>query len=531
MKLTDLKKRLKAGEWNDVEFKEARIGLPKSAFEAVSAFANTHGGWLVFGVAQTGESYEICGVEKPDKIQSDFLSVLHADARINHDVEITEQKLIVGDKTVLIFHIAENDRTRKPVYLDGDIRRTFLRRGGCNFKAQMQDIERLLRDATTDRWDSQPFERVTLKEAFHPSSLRWYRDRFHPANPGFDPRQPDKDFLYHWGYLVKDGRRLLPTRGAVMLFGSPLAVHQLIPRPTLDVQFLGYSMNDPLPETRWIDRIVCEENIVQAWEQLLAKYLFFMPKPFRDIDPVTLTRRDAPPGFRVFREAAVNLLIHQDYGDHSRKAAIKFYRDGVQFWNPGDVFGDDTRLWEPGEKEVRNPSLAMAFRRIAMCEQAGTGLRMIREEWQKLGRPVPVCKNDRSVKAFEFFLPDGMSELTEGSYNDIGTEPKPKRDQEGTKKGPGRDQEGTRKELSQDQKELLRLFEGEHSITELQERIGRSNRTKFRDQRLKPLIEVGLIEMTEPEKPTSKNQRYRLTTKGQKIASTKSLDEFEKALG
>jgi hypothetical protein len=34
-----------------------------------------------------------------------------------------------------------------------------------------------------------------------------------------------------------------------------------------------------------------------------------MPKPFRDIDPVTLERRDTPPGFRVFREAAINLLI------------------------------------------------------------------------------------------------------------------------------------------------------------------------------------------------------------------------------
>ncbi len=90
-----------------------------------------------------------------------------------------------------------------------------------------------------------------------------------------------------------------------------------------------------------------------------------MPKPFREIDPVTLARRDAPAGIRVFREAAINLLIHQDYGDHSRKAVIKFFSDGVQFWNPGDVFGDDSRLWEPGEKEVRNPSIVTAWRRTS----------------------------------------------------------------------------------------------------------------------------------------------------------------------
>ena len=56
----------------------------------------------------------------------------------------------------------------------------------------------------------------------------------------------------------------------------------------------------------------------------------------------------------------------------------------IQFWNPGDVFGDDARLREPGEKEVRNPGIIAAMRRIAMCEQAGTGMRMMREEWQSM---------------------------------------------------------------------------------------------------------------------------------------------------
>ncbi len=151
MKRTELKKLLKAGEWNDVEFKEVRSDVPKSAFETISAFANTHGGRLVFGVAEEGDAYEITGVEKPDKVQNDFLSILHAGAKLNHDVTVTEQKIRVGGKTILIFHVAENQRTRKPVYLDGDIRRTFLRKGSGDYKAQMQDIERMLRDATSDR--------------------------------------------------------------------------------------------------------------------------------------------------------------------------------------------------------------------------------------------------------------------------------------------------------------------------------------------------------------------------------------------
>ena len=43
---------------------------------------------------------------------------------------------------------------------------------------------------------------------------------------------------------------------------------------------------------------------------------------------------------------------------------------------------------------------------------------------------------------------------------------------------------------------------------------GRTNRTKFRDQVLKSLLEDGFLEMTIPGKPTSRLQKYRLTGEG-----------------
>ena len=67
-------KLLKAHEWNDVEFKEARREVPKSAYETVSAFANANGGWIVFGVTLVKDDYQPVGVELVDKVQNDFLS-------------------------------------------------------------------------------------------------------------------------------------------------------------------------------------------------------------------------------------------------------------------------------------------------------------------------------------------------------------------------------------------------------------------------------------------------------------------------
>jgi ATP-dependent DNA helicase RecG len=54
-------------------------------------------------------------------------------------------------------------------------------------------------------------------------------------------------------------------------------------------------------------------------------------------------------------------------------------------------------------------------------------------------------------------------------------------------------------------------------ITDLLEIAGRTDRTKFRNQVLNPLIKAGFLEMTIPDKPSSSKQKYRLTEKGRNL--------------
>ena len=156
-------------------------------------------------------------------------------------------------------------------------------------------------------------------------------------------------------------------------------------------------------DRRWNDRIVVEENLVQAWLILSERYVQHAEHPFR-VDAATLRRDDDPPDYISFREAAINLLIHQDYGDHGRKASIRFFRDRTLFWNPGDAFATTDELLDPTEKEVRNPAIVAAFRRIGLSEQAGTGMRAIFRGWQRLGHVPPVIDNDKARKSFELRL-------------------------------------------------------------------------------------------------------------------------------
>jgi len=48
----------------------------------------------------------------------------------------------------------------------------------------------------------------------------------------------------------------------------------------------------------------------------------------------------------------------------------------------------------------------------------------------------------------------------------------------------------------------------------MQEALGLSDREHFRKAYLLPALELGMVEMTRPDKPQSRNQRYRLTEQG-----------------
>jgi len=78
-------------------------------------------------------------------------------------------------------------------------------------------------------------------------------------------------------------------------------------------------------------------------------------------------------------------------------------------------------------------------------------------------------------------------------------------------------QAGTMLALSRHQVETLHTCMIETGITELMRIAGRTDRTKFRNHVLNPLIEAGFLEMTVPDKPRSRKQKYRLTDEGRAL--------------
>ena len=72
---------------------------------------------------------------------------------------------------------------------------------------------------------------------------------------------------------------------------------------------------------------------------------------------------------------------------------------------------------------------------------------------------------------------------------------------------------GTKKGLSLDHLRILRNCKNESSAIELMKILNRTNKSKFKNIIINPLVENGFFELTNPDKPKSPTQKYRLTSK------------------
>jgi ATP-dependent DNA helicase RecG len=269
----ELLRRLSGTEWNDWEVKAATHSVPESAYETVSAFANTAGGYLVFGAREAGGKFDILGVIEVDKVLSAFLTSIRGGQKLNKVIDVAESMIDCDGRTVLVFFVPEVHRRDKPIMLNNDLGKAFVRRGSSDQRCTSEQLMAFYRDADTTAYDCHHIPDLSLETCFNNNSVAWYRSVFATRGLSYDPSASDVDFLHAKGFVQeRDGKRFA-TRAAILLFGSEAAVRQVLGRPLVMCYKLSTNRDDPQPEERWLDRIVLEENLVETWRAINEWYL------------------------------------------------------------------------------------------------------------------------------------------------------------------------------------------------------------------------------------------------------------------
>jgi predicted HTH transcriptional regulator len=204
----------------------------------------------------------------------------------------------------------------------------------------------------------------------------------------------------------------------------------------------------------------------------------------RDQGPEAPVQYDIPQA--VVAEGIVNAIAHRDYTSNA-SVQLMLFADRLEIWNPGGLPPSLSleSLRKPHASHPANPLIAEPLFLAKYIEKAGTGtLDMIQ-----------LCKK-YGLKEPEFRLDDGSFVLILRRKNEVTTE--------------------VTTEVI-----LANTIIGEMTRKELQDALSLKNSEHFRKHYLLPALESGIIEMTIPDKPTSRMQKYRLTEKGRELKRQK----------
>lgn len=376
----DILVRLNWDEGDDLEFKSARGGLPKSLWETYSAMANSHGGVILLGVEDDGR---VSGVAELRKLKKSFWNTINNRGKVNLNL-LTDGDLVeVPHKSgrILAIRVPQATRYQRPVFLgQNPLTGTYRRNYEGDYRCTEQEVGRMLSDQAEEPADSRILEGFSLEDLDLPS-LHQYRQRLashKPTHPWLS--EDDKGLLAKLGGWRRDrssGREGLTVAGLLM-FGRD---------ETLREGVLGYHVDyrerlSDDPAVRWTDRLTADgtwhPNLFQFHLRVAQRLTADLKLPFQlDAD---LFRKGETEVHEAIREALVNALIHADYKGQGG-IVIEKLRDAFEFSNPGTLLVSFDQLLRGNVSECRNKALQTMFMLIGAAEKAGSGVDKIRRGW------------------------------------------------------------------------------------------------------------------------------------------------------
>ncbi|HEV8240388.1 MAG TPA: DUF4062 domain-containing protein [Thermoanaerobaculia bacterium] len=337
----------------------------------------------------------------------------------------------------------------------------------------------------TGPFDAAPCPKATLDDLDPERMAKFVREaraaRGFPLSEAATPAE----LLTHLN-LLDAGR---PTNAAVLLFGRQ-PQRFLISSEVKCAHFHGTEAAKPIPSYQ-VYKGTAFELVDQALDFVLSKINLSVGT--RAKGPQAPVAYEIPR--EVVAEAIVNAVAHRDYTSNG-SVQVMLFADRLEVWNPGALPPALTleKLRQPHGSVPANPLLAEPLYLTRYIERMGTGTGDMIRRCREAGLPEP-----------EFAISDGFVITLRRPVGGS------------TRQDAGEVTAEVTTEVTAEVAPELRLalaLTGEMTRRELQEALHLQHDEHFRLAYLAPALDAGLVEMTIPDKPTSRLQKYRLTAKG-----------------
>jgi predicted HTH transcriptional regulator len=477
-------------ENNLIEVKKAGNKLPSSIWSTYSAFANTNGGTILLGVDENADkSFNIVGLDNPEKLVADFWNVVHSRNKVNvnllsnNDVEIID----IDGKQIIKIEIPRASRTKRPIYLDNHPENTYRRNGEGDYRCSKEEYIAMLRDNDFKTQDMLVLEKLD-NSVFNFDTVKAYRNRMQITRPDHVWESlPHDEFLFMLGAIdVGEDNQRHPTAAGLLMFGNDYEIVR---------EYGGYFLDyqEQLDaDIRWTDRVNSSTgewsgNICDFYFKVVNRLGQTLKVPFKLVGD---TRIDDTPVHKAVREAVVNCLVNADYYGRCG-LVIKRKPKELTLENPGGFRIPIDLALSGGLSDPRNSVLMKMFSLLNIGERAGSGIPNILNVWKKEKLGVPKYEEIMHGSRTKLTLPIEYLENNSQGTSEVSSQ--------------------VSSEVSSEVifNKIIDFCKTERSKKEICEFLKLSNSTYFTKKYLNPLIESGKLELTIPDKPNSQNQKYR----------------------
>ena len=189
---------------------------------------------------------------------------------------------------------------------------------------------------------------------------------------------------------------------------------------------------------------------------------------------------------KALKEAVINAIVHNDYS-YGNSPIIELYSDRIEITSAGGLPQElSQEEFLEGVTAPRNKELIRVFKDVDLIENIGSGVLRILDAYDK-----------SCFKFIEHFLRVSFNyKENPFEYEDTA---KTKSSKLGSKKS---------SKLAVSEEQILQLCKTEKSLKEIAQHFGYKDVYKFKNNYINKLIEQDKLQMTIPDKPKSRNQKY-----------------------
>ena len=332
---------------------------PTSWLKSVSAFANTQGGKLLFGVANDGSLVGLADAQDDSEFISETIK-MQMDPVPEIDLSLHEE----DGKRFVVVEIKAGSETPYYTFVKGH-RDAYIRIGNESVKATATDIRRLVMKGEHRTFDSliTPYRRVDY-------SFEILRATYHDV---MKASFADSDYV-SFGIETTDG--FLTNAGALLADNSPIRYSRVF-----------CTRWNGLDKASGVMDAIDDKEFSGGLISLLHRTQEFIAANSKTMWRKTPSLRVEYPEYpeRATTECIVNGLMHRDYLELGSEVHVDIFDDRMEITSPGGMIGgrrvQDLDVFSlPSQR--RNPVIADVFQRLDLMERRGSGLRKIRDAYR-----------------------------------------------------------------------------------------------------------------------------------------------------